>query len=77
MGDTLLDTFGVPEFFTTHLGEVEDAANGMMRVIRCVKRGNVLVPVCTLVMPAMNVLKESNRYRDMAHQILHGEMMAH
>lgn len=75
--ERLLDTFGAPEFFTTHLGAVEDAGNGMLRIIRCVKRGGVLVPVVTLVMPAINVLKESPTYRNMAHKVLHGEMAAH
>ena len=48
----LLDTFGVPEYFTTHLGDVEDAGGGMIRIVRCVQRGGVLIPVVSCIVPA-------------------------
>jgi hypothetical protein len=78
MSETLdtIDTFGTPEYFSTHLGAVEDAGDGMLRVIRCVKRGGVLIPVCSLIVPALNVLKEGPRYREMAHKVLHGAMVS-
>lgn len=76
MGE-MLDTFGVPEYFSTHLGDLEDAGDGMIRVIRCVKRNGIMVPVCTLIVPALNVLKEGPRYLEMARKVLHGEMAAH
>lgn len=75
----MLDTFGVPEHFATHVGKIEDAGNGMMRVIHCIQRNGVLMPVCTLVRPASAVLMICPELRDFAIQIMcqTGDMLAH
>lgn len=73
----MLDTFGVPEYFSTHLGDLEDAGDGMLRVIRCVKRNGVLIPVCSIVMPATGVLQDGMRFRIMAQKVARGELVAH
>lgn len=73
----MLEGIDVPEIFTTHLGALEDAGGGMMRVVRCVKRRGVLIPVVNLIVPAVNILQESGNFRHIAQQILHGEMATH
>lgn len=73
----MLDTFGVPEFFTTHLGALEDAGGGMLRVIRCIERRGVLIPVVSVIMPALNVLQDSPRFREVTQKVARGEMAAH
>lgn len=73
----MLDTFGVPEFFSTHLGALEDAGDGMMRVIRCIKRGGVLIPVVTVIMPGASILSDGPRFREMAREIMRGQMASH
>jgi hypothetical protein len=73
----MLDTFGTPEYFSTHLGALEDAGGGMIRVIRCVQRNGVLVPVCSIVMPAVGVLRDGPLWREIATKITRGEMAVH
>jgi hypothetical protein len=72
-----IDTFGVPEYFTTHLGAMEDAGGGMLRAIRCIKRNGMLIPVCTIVMPAIAVMRDGQRYQEMARKVAHGVMATH
>jgi len=72
MGEQVLDTFGVPEFFTTHLGEIEDIGNGLVRVIRCTKRNGVLIPVFSQVIPAAAVLESLPTVTNMARMVLRG-----
>lgn len=72
----MLDTFGVPEFYADRIGAIEDAGNGMMRIVRCIERNGVLIPVFTVVTPAMGVLKDNARFREIAQQIICKEMSA-
>lgn len=73
----MLDGFDLAEVYTTHLGTLEDAGDGMMRVIRCVKRRNVLVPVVSIILPAIGVLQDGPRFREAAQEIVRGNMAAH
>ena len=68
----VLDCIGVPEYFTTHIGAMEDAGNGMIRVVRCIERGGVLIPVLSVVTPAVSVLQDAPRFREMAKKIAMG-----
>lgn len=77
MATEMLDATNLQEIFTTHLGALEDAGDGMVRVIRCIKRNDLLVPVAVLIIPAMNILKEHMRYKAVADMALHGEMALH
>lgn len=70
MHEQLLDTFGVVEYFSTHLGEIEDAGNGLLRVVRCVKRNGVLIPVFSQIIPAQAVLESLPAVTEMARQVL-------
>lgn len=72
MGEQVLDCFGVPEYFTTHLGEIEDAGNGLVRVVRCIKRNGVLIPVFSQIIPAMAVLESLPTVSNMSHKVLRG-----
>lgn len=40
-----------PEYFVTDIGKIEHAGGGNLRVWCCVRRGNVLEPVYTVVIP--------------------------
>ena len=52
----MLDATGVQEFFYTTIGKTEPAGGGCVRVYCCVEREGVLVPVFTVVMPAMSLV---------------------
>lgn len=56
MSEQVLDCVGVPDFFVTE-AVMEDAGNGMVRTIRCIKRRGVLIPVVSYVTPAAAVLE--------------------
>lgn len=77
MSESFLDGISAPEVYTSHLGGLEDAGDGMVRVIRCIKRNGVLVPVVNLIIPAMNILRDGPRYTEIAHRMLQGEMALH
>jgi len=66
----MLDTFGVPEFYTSHVGAIEDAGDGMVRVIHCVTRNGVQCPVYSNVLPARSVLRFCRDAEEMAQKIM-------
>lgn len=72
----MLDAIGIPEHFTTHTGCMEDAGDGMIRIIRCIKRGNVLVPVYSTVLPAACCLRAIEDVRDFCLSLLRGTAAA-
>jgi hypothetical protein len=73
----MLNTIGVPEYFTTHIGAIEDAGNGMIRVIRCIERGGSLIPVVSCVVPAIAMLTANPILREAAQKIVRGEFGSH
>jgi hypothetical protein len=66
----MLDAIGVPEFFVTRVGAIEDAGEGMVRVVRCVERHRVLVPVYSTITPACHILKVAPDLMAFARKIL-------
>jgi hypothetical protein len=66
----MIDTFGVPEFYSDRLGEIEDAGNGLIRVVRCIDRHGILIPVFSLVTPALSTIQEAPRFREIAIKIV-------
>lgn len=66
----MLDTIGVPEFFVTHIGAIEDAGDGLVRVVRCVVRHGALVPVYSTISPACHVLRLAPEVMDFARKVL-------
>lgn len=77
MSEQVLDCIGVPEFYSDKLGALEDAGCGMMRVVRCIERRGVLIPVFCLITPALSVLRDSPKYQDVAREIIVGAMALH
>jgi len=69
----MMDCVGIPEYFVTHIGAIEDAGNGMIRVIRCIKRGELLIPVVSCIVPAIAMLIASPILREAAQKIVRGE----
>ena len=72
----MLDAVGIPEFFVTHVGEIEDAGDGLVRVVRCVQRHNVLVPVYSMISPACHILKLSPDVMEFARKVLREQYAA-
>ena len=65
----VLDCMGVPEFFSTHIGSIEDIGSGLIRIVRCVERNGELIPVFSCVMPAMSVLNNWTVLRDLVERV--------
>ena len=72
----ILDCVGVPEFWADRLGSLEDAGSGMVRIVRCVERNGVLIPVFSVVTPALGILQDNQRFRELAQRIVCKEMRA-
>ncbi|UQD69231.1 hypothetical protein JEY40_24765 [Bradyrhizobium japonicum] len=66
----MLDDAHVQEIFYTHFGPMEDAGNGMVRIVRCIERHGVLVPVISTVCPALAALKLSKDVNEFTRRIL-------
>lgn len=71
----MADAFGVPEFFVTHVGEIEDAGGGNVRVFRCIKRCGVLIPVFSLVTPTFSMIPQAKEIMDAARNLVVQEAM--
>lgn len=70
-----VDTFGVPEYFTTDV-QLESAGNGLVRSIRFVRRGATLIPVFSYVTPAISMMRNGPQHREFAQGVLIVEMAA-
>lgn len=66
----MLDDAHVQEFFYSHIGAIEDAGSGLIRIVRCIERHGVLVPVISTVCPALSALKLSKDANEFARMIL-------
>lgn len=44
-----------PEIFATHIGRIEPAGGGNVRVYVCVQRGRAIEPIYTVVIPIENL----------------------
>lgn len=70
MGEApVLDCVGVPEYFATHIGAMEDAGSGLVRVIHCIERGGVSIPVFSAVRPALSILRDGPGLREVALKV--------
>lgn len=65
----VLDCIGIPEYFSTHVGTIEDAGCGLIRIVRCIERNGVVIPVFSCVTPALNMIKDGPRFREMALRV--------
>lgn len=69
-GLQVLDCVGVPEYFSTHVAAIEDAGGGLVRIVRCVERNGLLIPVFTCVTPAASILQNGPMFREIAEKVL-------
>lgn len=76
MSEQVLDCVGVPEFYGDVLAEMEDAGNGMMRCVRCVRRHGVLVPVYSVIVPAHQLIQDMGRLREFANKVFRSGLTA-
>ena len=56
------------------VGAIEDAGSGMIRVVRCIMRGGMLIPVFSAVIPAISILEDAPRFRETAKKIAFKEL---
>lgn len=47
----MIDAIGIPEYFITEIGRIEEAGGGCLRVYNCIKRAGHLVPVFSVIIP--------------------------
>jgi hypothetical protein len=73
----MLDTVGVPEFYADHVGEMEDMGDGLMRVVKCIKRKGVLIPVYSFVAPATRFLTSDLQMIAFARSVLNMDARTH
>lgn len=71
----IIDTYGVPEYFVTHMGAIEDAGAGMIRAVHCIERNGVMIPVFSRVMPALSLLRIGPVIREFAQRIACSEVV--
>ena len=71
----MADTFGLPCYYVTDVIR-EDAGNGNVRVWNCTLRGNVLIPVCEVIVPAGRLLRIGRDASDFALQLHQRQQMA-
>lgn len=69
MLDRPIDIAGIPEFFYEH-SELEDAGNGLVRIVRYIKRHGVIIPVCSTISPAISVLELGRKAEVFARDVL-------
>jgi len=62
----MLDCVGIPEFFATTIGKIEQAGGGCIRAYVCVEKGGLLVPQYAVVMPALNMIAATKRVQEAA-----------
>ena len=77
MSDQVIDCVGVAEYYADRLGSIEDAGNGMVRCVRCVERHGVLMPVYSVIVPAVTLIQESARLREIANRAFRINIVAH
>jgi hypothetical protein len=65
-----IDTFGVPEHFASNVGLIEDAGDGMVRLVYCVNRQGVQIAVCSNVVPARAILRFCRDAEAVATQVI-------
>jgi hypothetical protein len=64
----MADTFGIPEYFATHI-RTEDAGGGCVRIYNCTLRGRILIPLYSVVFPAAFLLPVSKTVQEASQRI--------
>lgn len=70
----LAEMIGVPEFFMTTV-VTEAAGGGCVRVYNCIERHGLLIPQCTVVMPATALIIAAKKVQAAASEIFKREML--
>ena len=73
----MADAYGCPEFYAPHIGLIEDAGCGNLRIFRCVKRGGMLVPVFSLIAPIETLLADVPVMRDIVANYIRANRRNH
>lgn len=64
-----IDTWGVPEYFVTS-NKIEEAGDGLVRIISFVERHGSLKPVCSRVMPLIAALRLERETKEVVERLL-------
>jgi hypothetical protein len=67
--ESVVDTFGVPEYFAPAY-RMEDAGDGMIRIVRGIERHGIFIPACSTVMPAITVMRLGKEAIEFARSML-------
>jgi hypothetical protein len=65
-----IEMLGVPEFYADRFGGIEHAGNGVVRLVRSAQRGGMIVPVVTIVSPAIEMLRSATLARDFIEKLI-------
>lgn len=71
-----IDLPGIPEFFMTEV-RTEMAGGGCVRIFNCVERSGFLIPQCTVIIPAMNMIPIMQKVDDAARAVLNRWRLDH
>lgn len=71
-----IDITGIPEYFFCH-NELEDAGDGLIRIVRYIKRNGIIQPVCSTVSPALSVMNLGREAYDFARKVLTSSCQGH
>jgi hypothetical protein len=74
--ETLIDTYGVPEFFASGV-MVEDAGGGNVRQINYIERRGILVPTVCVVRPSEAIVQAAPKLLALCRKIMLGAGVAH
>lgn len=74
--DNPIDITGIPEFFFCH-NELEDAGDGLIRIVRYIKRNGIIQPVCSTVSPALSVMNLGKEAYEFARKVLFSSCLCH
>lgn len=73
----MIDLLGCPEFFVNEIGAIEDAGDGLIRIVRGIRRGEEFIPVFSFVTPVSKFIEVRTRVQALAQKIADGEYRRH
>jgi hypothetical protein len=75
----MIDAIGIPEYFVTEIGRIEEAGGECLRIYNCIRRAGQLVPVFTVIIPKDAVILCATKVITTARETMvdHRETIAH
>ncbi len=74
----MIDAIGIPEYFVTEVGRIEQAGGDCLRIYNCIRRAGQLVPLFTVVIPKDAVILAATKVITAARDTMEArEIIAH